>query len=385
MLKAAIGVSDDIDLEDAIEQVLSQCRKQLGDTLPQVGILFTSCMDADFQFVLDRFNTALPSMELIGCTTDGEISPRLGFSEDSVALLLLSSDTAVFSTALAENISATPRESIFKAFIEAKQKLDGEPHLAIVFPDGLTTIATSLDTIFREIMGDIFPVIGGTAGDHFLLSTTYQFYGKRVLTDSMPVLLIGGQVACSVNVVTGLVPYGQYYKLSQVEKNIVYQVGDLSVLDFYQREFGLISDSYPHFSFSVYPKGSEDHFFRSPIAYDKNTCSMQFIGQFPEDCRVRLARVLREDIRRSADEANRKLLEKIDGEYPELILIFSCTSRRHVLGSETNLEFELLRNSSEKTPFFGFYCYGEIGPLKLGSPTRFHSGTFISLALRSCR
>ena len=66
-----------------------------------------------------------------------------------------------------------------------------------------------------------------------------------------------------------------------------------------------------------------------------------------------------------------------------MILIFSCTSRRHVLGSKTDMEFTLLRSSDRQVPFFGFYCYGEIGPFSVGLLTRFHSDTFASVALRS--
>ena len=64
-------------------------------------------------------------------------------------------------------------------------------------------------------------------------------------------------------------------------------------------------------------------------------------------------------------------------------MIFSCTSRRHTLGTKTNEEFSVFRENAADTPFVGFYCYGEIGTLTLGEPTKFHNDTYIALAFYS--
>ncbi len=127
MLKVAMAVSDDIDMEVAAKNVLKECKDQLAGELSQVGILFTSCMDADFTAMLARITDYYQGIELIGCTTDGEITSRQGFSEDSVALLLLSSDTVHFATSVAQNISKNPELSIYKAFEECKTKLETAP------------------------------------------------------------------------------------------------------------------------------------------------------------------------------------------------------------------------------------------------------------------
>ncbi|WP_457554016.1 hypothetical protein, partial [Desulfobacula sp.] len=52
-------------------------------------------------------------------------------------------------------------------------------------------------------------------------------------------------------------------------------------------------------------------------------------------------------------------------------------------GSETYKDFALLKSSAKQVPFFGFYCYGEIGPFSVGLPTRFHNETVTSVALSS--
>lgn len=383
MLHTAIGISDDIDIDFAVQQVLQTCRLELGNNHPDVGILYTSCMDADFEHIAKTVVSAFPDVQLIGCTTDGEITASLGFSEDSIALLLISSDNLSFSSALARDISRDPENSIQTAFTDAREKLGCVPACAIVLPDGLTSIGIGLDTICRKVMGDKFPVFGGIAGDHFLLQTTYQFFGGEVVTDAMPILLIGGELGMVASVFTGPTPFGSYYTIDEFRDNTVSKIDGRSIIDFYRDEYGEHVDMFTNFPLAVYPADGDHYFLRNPILIDVERDTIGFVGNFPENCRIRLTQVLREDILRSAEDANRKLLEGEQGREPELILIFSCTARRHVLGSETSNEVAILRNSNRKIPFFGFYCYGELAPFDIGLPVRFHNETFASVALFS--
>jgi hypothetical protein len=381
MLKTAIGVSDDIDIEKAISDVLRDCASQLDGALPNVGLLFTSCVEADYSMMLQRVLTVFPEIELIGCTTDGEITPSKGFSEDSVALMLMASDTIKFATAIAENISKTPEQSMMSGFAEARAKLPVEPVCAIVLPDGLTTASTALDFYLRKATSEHFPIFGGTAGDHFKLIKTHQFYGENTFSDAMPILLLGGEVDLSASVFTGPIPYGPYFSIDRFEKNVIYEIDGKTTLEFYEQHFGEFNAAFTNFPLAVYTDGCEDFFLRNPFQENHEDGSIAFLGTFPNKCRVRQSQVLREDIRMSAERANKKILCDLQVDKPDLILVFSCTARRHVLGSQTDKEFEYLRAESQTIPFFGFYCYGEIGPFSIGEPTRFHNDTFAALAI----
>jgi small ligand-binding sensory domain FIST len=92
MLFTAIATSDDIDIADALTEVITDCRRQLAGRSAQAGILFASCMDADFEEALEVILSHFPGLQLIGCTSDGEFTPATGFIEDSLSLMLLSSD-----------------------------------------------------------------------------------------------------------------------------------------------------------------------------------------------------------------------------------------------------------------------------------------------------
>jgi hypothetical protein len=52
MILSTIGVSDDIELDVALEKVLQECSSKLGHHSPQAKIFFTPYMNADFADLL---------------------------------------------------------------------------------------------------------------------------------------------------------------------------------------------------------------------------------------------------------------------------------------------------------------------------------------------
>src|SRR5215469_12683614 len=85
MFFTVVAQSDDIDAEGALAEILAQCREKLGERVPKAGLLFCT-IDLEHEQVLDGILEAWPGLELIGCTTAGEMSSALGYREDSVAL-----------------------------------------------------------------------------------------------------------------------------------------------------------------------------------------------------------------------------------------------------------------------------------------------------------
>ena len=103
MFKAIVAFSDDLDTEDAVKDILSQCDEQLEGLIPDAGLLFAGT-EYEHKDLLDSINSRFPGIQLIGCTTDGEMSSSGGYSEDAIALTLLCADrigiSAGFGTGL---------------------------------------------------------------------------------------------------------------------------------------------------------------------------------------------------------------------------------------------------------------------------------------------
>ncbi len=381
MLQAAIGISDDIDLDVAIEEVIGQCLKQLGTSRPQAGILFSSCMDADFPGILGRILRDFPGLQLIGCTSDGEISRETGFIEDSLALMLLSSDTLEFATAVATNISVNAKDSIRTAYQDACKTFHKKPACAFIFPDGLTAIGVAMDEVFRHAFGDSFPVFGGSTGDHDLFTGCYQFHNDKVYSDAAPILVIAGDVEIRSAIRTGPVPTGLYYTLGKRVNNVVYEIDGKTAVAFYHEHLGEYRQEFSEFPLAVYENNKKDFYLRDPFNFNQENGSIDFVGTFPEHCTVRLTLASQNDVLEAAEQANLSILDKKSGTNPELLLIFPCSWVRHILGSKANNIFTLLRQGPATIPFFGFYCYGEIAPFSIGTPSLFHNDSYLIIAL----
>ena len=77
MLRVAIGHAEGIRTDAVIRQVLDQCAAQLGAVRPRVGLLFISG-DFDQRRILDTIAERFPGLDLIGCTTRGDMSSLAG-------------------------------------------------------------------------------------------------------------------------------------------------------------------------------------------------------------------------------------------------------------------------------------------------------------------
>ena len=381
MIQTAIGISDDIDLAFALEEVINQCGQQMGTIRPQAGILFSSCMDADFPKILSRILEEYPDIQLIGCTSNGEISHHSGFIEDSIALLLLSSDTLEFATAIATNLSQNAEKSFHIAYLDACKTLKKKPTCAFTFPDGFTTNGIALEEAIRHAFGDFFPVFGGTAGDHCLAASCYQFHNNKVYTNAAPILIVAGEVKITSAVRTGPLPIGAKFALGRHENNVVYEIDGKPATVFFREHLGGFLQQIREFPLAVYEKSQESYFLRDPVLLNEEDGSVTFVGTFPKDCSVCLTFVSRKIVLDTVEDANLSILKENIGIDPELIFIFSSTWVRHILGSRTNEKFTLFKQTAPKMPFFGFYCYSEIAPYSVGAPSLLYNQSYVAIAL----
>ena len=202
MLSAVVGHSEETDAHAVAEDVLEQCRARLGSTAARAGLLFAA-IDFDHQVILDAINLRYPGLELIGCTTDGEISSELGFREDSATLILFASDTVDITAGAGRGLSRDVVGACRSAAHQAMAKTQQRPRLCVSAPDGLTAEGQSITATLQRELGRDVPLFGALAGDQLKLESTRQFLGTEILRDAIPVLLFSGEFAFSYGVATG--------------------------------------------------------------------------------------------------------------------------------------------------------------------------------------
>lgn len=381
MFKTVVGHSDDPDTQVAIAEVLAQCVTALDDVIPQVGILLAA-LDFDHGEILQQIHQTFPGIQLIGGTTDGEISSTLAFQQDSLVLLLFCSDEIEFHTAVGRHISSDP-VAIAQQTVQVAQSQSRYPTaLCITTPESLTTSGLSILEGLQRALGEEVPIIGGTTCDQWQFNQTYQFFGQEVLSDALPILLLSGPLLWGHGVSSGWTPIGKKGIATKTERNVLYEVDGQPALEFYRDYLGDIRPS-PAYRLAVFEPNRESWYMRSSNgAYDEAVGSITFFADIPPQSEVQVVRATRDEMINSARLSMQQALEHYSGTRPAAALFFSCTGRLHVLGTRTKEEYQVVcPELPAGITCAGFYTYGEIAPLRPNGKAQFHNETFVTLLL----
>jgi hypothetical protein len=380
MFTVAIGHSIDPDAPEAVAEVLAQCQLSLADQTPQAGILFAA-IDFDHQRILDEILAVFPDLELVGCTTDGELSSNMGFQQDSLVLMLFSSDEVEIRASVSRNVSAAPIEKVQSLIRSAQANQPNPAKLCLAFPDGLHFNVSEVVTELQAALGPV-PLLGGVAAERPKSEVTYQFYRHEVLQDALPILLFSGNLLLSHGFASGWRPIGKQGQVTSAAGNVIYTIDDRPALEFYHHYFQNYSPdaAYP---LAVFAPDQAQFFLRGSIGHDPDIGSLSMGGTVPLGSRVQLTEADQDVIVTASKTSLDNAWLSYPGKAPGAALFFSCAWRRWVLGTQVGREYEAIVQSddSKSLPCCGFYTFGEIAPLIPGGDAWLHNTTFITLLL----
>lgn len=391
MLKVILAHSDDPDTQEAIAEVLDGCVRDLSnfsDIPPKAGILFAA-IDFDYALILQEIQQAFPEIDLIGCTTDGEMSSILGFQQDSLTLMLFCSDTVDIHAGVGYRAKENPLAAAQQAVQQATEKCKTPAKICVTLPasylaDGSTTNGELILAGLKSALGSHIPILGGAAGDQFRFQTAYQFFGNEVFTDALPILIFSGDILFSYGTGCGWTPIGCKSIVTKSHGTIVDEIDGVSALKFYQRYLG---DRQPTAEnpLAVYEGNSDRYYMRVP-----NTCapngSINFLGSVPENAIIQMTDFNRDDVLYGVKTSLQTALENYPGTEPDAILLFSCCCRRWLLGTRAKEEYQIIQQElyqklAKEIPICGFYTYGEFSPINPQGSTYYHQETFVTLLI----
>ncbi|HAX80357.1 MAG TPA: hypothetical protein DCY88_32110 [Cyanobacteria bacterium UBA11372] len=382
MFKVVVGHSNDPDSLNAIAEVIQQCTRSLAGVVPQAGVLFTA-IDFDCQLILQEIQIAFPGIQLIGSTTNGEISSILEFQQDSLTLMLFASDSVEMRAGVGLNASKDPIRAAEQAIEQAKANSTIPPKLCLTFPESLTSSGVLILEGIKQSLGEEIPIVGGMAADDYTFEQTYQFFQDRVLSDAVPVLLFWGELLVSHGIASGWTPISPPSCVTKVQGNVVYEIGERRALDFYQYYLGAEGFTANYAIHALAVKEDSDRFYmRAPNSYDPKSGSVTFFADIPEQAIVQITDACREDILAASEASLKEALARYPGNKPSAAFLVSCAARRRILGTLTRREYQLVKTHlSEELPCCGFYAYGEIAPLASHTQAKFHNKTFVTLLM----
>ncbi|MCP4693122.1 MAG: hypothetical protein GY859_34085, partial [Desulfobacterales bacterium] len=238
MIRVGLGQAEGIDTQRVVERVIASCESGMGERSPGAGIVFAGS-GFDHPYMLNRINDAFPGMELIGCTTAGDFSTAHGFSDDAITLVTIASDEIRFGAGVGRGLAHDHENAVWSAVETARGKIRARPSLCLAFPDGWNVILGPVIKNLGAALGADCPVFGGAAGDQMGEEMDFfQFYGREVLTDALPILLISDPVRYAFSIAHSWRPVGKRTTVTRAREQVVYTIGDQDAVDFYRHYLG---------------------------------------------------------------------------------------------------------------------------------------------------
>ena len=383
MLRLAVGHSFDIDLDRAIAEVVSQAKADLAQDRAGAGMLLVSG-GLDHEQVLAAVRDAFPDVPLIGCTTAGEASSRLGFQDDSLLLVLLVSGDLQFATAVGRHSSQDPARAAAEAHAQLEEQLDGKvPSLCFMLCDALFNDPDSVLTALRKGFGESVPIVGGGAA-HYPPegATTYLFIQDEVLTDAFVLLAVAGDLNVATAIETSWSPIGKAGRVTAVEGPLVRRIDDKPASAFYRDHLGPDASFFLGTPLAILESDGGLR-LRTPYMLENDSEAIGISGSLSEGARIQLTFATVDDVHDGAGKVIERGLTNFSGtRSPAFVFFCSCAARRMFLALDVESEFDQLRAAvGPDVPIIGFYGFGEIGSDAAMAPSRFHNQTIVLAAV----
>ena len=378
MLKVGTGWSDDPDSKVAARAALDMAITSFDGLTPQAAMVFAA-VDQDLGAAAQAMRTQYPEIQVIGCTTDGEIAGGEGFLEDSIVITLFASDTIAFTVGMGANAIANPQLATSEAVKMARSGTEVAPTLCFSLLEGLGTNIHHLVGGLRDALGEGVPVIGGAAGDQLRFEGTKQLCNDTVVSDAVVILMLHGPIEFSSGVSTGYSQMGFPHVVTKADGATVHEIDNRPAADLYADYLQQPSIFYP---LAVEDETRRSIVLSSPLKFDAESGALHLVNPVAENSTVQLATASRQEIVDAARNAVGQATAGFKGDKIDAAFLFSCAGRRATLGTRTGEEYESIKYViGENVPITGFYCYGEIGPDYEGGPSLTHTNAFVAVLL----
>ncbi len=378
MFTAATVTSDENYSLDLGRNLGEALHRKLGQT-PHACWLFCAPKHG-LQDLLNGIGDAAGTANIVGCTTDGEMSAA-GYFKGSAVLGGIVSDQIEFTIAHAENLS----DNFERAGKQLAEKLSPMVQYVQLFTDGISGNGCAILRGILAVLGEAVPIAGGTAGDDGKFERTWQFAGDKLLTDAAVAIGFRGDFKLGTGVKSGWSPIGLAKKVTRASGNNLYELNGEPALQVYERFLGKHAEKLPAVGVE-YPLGlvgrcldeeEKDYYLlRATMSVDRRIGSIQFAGEIPEGALVHFTCGDSHSILAATAEAARAACSEMGDVTPAVIFFYSCMARKIVLGQRTQEELDVVRNViGNELPVLGFYTYGEYSRISCNQPSLLHNET----------
>ena len=343
-----------------LDKELSTFKKK--DFPPSLAIVFCS-VKLDLDQLIGVFNRH--SIDLLGCTTAGEIvNDQL--LEDNIVVLLLDIDSNHYRLQLIEYTD----KGEYQAALELGQfaaKCFTNPAIMILSA-GITIDAENIVSGIKKGSSKSICLSGGLAGDELQMVDTWIFNNEKKSNSGIIGLVFdNNKVAIENQAISGWEPVGGENIITKAEGNVVYQINGERAYDVFVKYFGFLEDNMSKSDQLItlqtnYPfnflKENGKSVLRSPMLVNKEDGTITLTASVKEGDKFRFSYSPGFEIIDQTVEEFKELHQKIPD--VDAVIMFSCKGRHGAFGPLINKEIEALYQFWKK-PMIGFLTYGEFG------------------------
>lgn len=355
---------------------LGLAKHTLGPIQPSRLLIQVFCGKPDESFIrelISNITHEFPGAQLIGATTAGEIMEGESLDQTTVINFTQFAMTEVHSAITNQN------HDLFQAGCQLATDT-GKPDtkLAILFGCGIKNGGAingePLLAGFQSVRPDVV-IAGGQAGDNGLVKTTYVFTQDGFTHQGVVAAsLSGNDLVMNNSYNLSWVPLGKTMEVTLAEGSRILTIDDKSAKEVYTHYLGdSVGDRLPS-SAAEFPLVVERHGMQ--LARHANKVmpdgSLEFMAPFHTGEKVRFAFCHTGLISDSA----RHMYDELSHQEYDAIFVYSCLSRKWVLGKDSKLELAPLACLA---PTSGFFSYGEY--YTINSQNFFLSQTMTIVAL----
>ena len=312
--------------------------------------VFSASTDKNFILnLLSELTLFLPDAVIIGSTTDGEIMNGK-VSSGKVVLNFTQFEKSTLRVASIEHKT----NGFYSGEYLAKKLIGDDTKLMIAFADGLVTNGEEFLNGITSVDDKVI-VAGGLAGDDFKFVKTYVFTKEHIIEEgAVGVTLNSKHLHIHRDHSFYWHPIGNELTVTRAEGNCVYTIDGKSAVDIYAYYLGEdIAKGLPGIGieFPLIVNRSGMDIARAMLS-KKDDGSLLLAGNLKTGEKVRIGFGDRKEIL----QASKNIVQSTGKKPSEVIFIYSCTARKHFMGSEIESETLPLEAIA---PVSGFFTYGE--------------------------
>ncbi|MBU0631396.1 FIST C-terminal domain-containing protein [bacterium] len=325
-------------------------------------VIFFCSNDYDLEQLTEEINHLFGKINVIGCTTAGEIGP-MGYLSHSISGVSFSSESCLAVTGLLDNLNQFTVSRTHDFTQALLQQLEGKisdsssrHSFALMLIDGLSVREEPVAHMLQHALGTI-PLFGGSAGDGLNFAKTYVYHDGRFHSDSVVLAVVSTSLPFKIFKTQHFVSTDKRLVITQAnpKERTVQEINGFPAAEEYARLTGIsVKELDPaHFADSPVVVKIDGADYVRAIQKANPDGSLTFYCAIEEGVVLRIAHGL--DIVKSLEETFQKIYEDI-GE-PQLVIGCDCILRnQEIIQSNQKAGIEKLFQSNKT---IGFSSYGE--------------------------